>query len=422
MKKSIAQQAKELPRAPGVYVFRDARRRVLYVGKACALRARVMQYVSGREEKSRGRRMRRLMEEAVTVQAYETPSALEALILEANLIKKYQPPYNVEQKDDKSFSYFVITHEPFPRVVILRETDFAKQKYATDIYAKGRRFGPYTSRAHMTTALNILRKIFPFHDSAAQTEKGCLAYQLGLCPGPYDGAISRADYRKNIRGIRMMLAGERTRLIATLRREMAAHALAERFEDAARVRDQITALQHIRDVALMTRSFDEGAPARTGADGGRIECYDISHMGGASAVGAMVVFCDGMPTPAAYRSFVIKHAQSDNDLATMREVLARRLAHADWPRPDAIVLDGGATHLAMAEELWHAMGVDIPLLTVAKGPTRKKVDVYASRRFAPPRALTEDKQLLEALREEAHRRAIALHKARRTQDFLRNEP
>ncbi len=413
MKRSLKQQAKDLPRTPGVYLFKDAAGIVLYVGKATSLRVRVAQYVSGQEAKSRGARMRRLMEEAVRVDVEETASALEALILEANLIKKHQPQYNVEQKDDKSFAYFVITRETFPRVVILRATDFDKAKYRDAVYAKGARFGPYTSTAQMRTALKILRKIFPFHARAEKSEKGCLAYQIGLCPGPYDGAITPVAYRRNMRGIRMMLEGKRTRLLASLRRAMEQSARTEQFEEAARLRDQIAALTHIRDVALMTRSFDTATRAHGGGDQGRIECYDMSHISGASAVGAMVVFHRGAPAKDQYRTFTIKHAQTDNDLAMMREVLARRMMHAEWAQPDAIVLDGGATHLAMAEELWQALGVRIPLLAVAKGPTRKNVDVYPSARFAPASALVENRALLEALREEAHRRAIGAHRRRR---------
>ena len=413
MKRLLKQQAKGLPRTPGVYFFRDATGTVLYIGKATSLRARVAQYVSGQEARSRGARIRRLMEDAVCVEVEETESALEALILEANLIKKYQPKYNIEQKDDKSFSYFVITRETFPRVVILRATDFDKVKYKDAVYAKGARFGPYTSRAQMRTALKILRKIFPFHARAEKSEKGCLAYQIGLCPGPYDGAITPVAYQRNMRGIRMMLTGKRTRLLATLRREMEQSARAEQFEDAAKLRDQIMALTHIRDVALMTQLFDTVTRARGGGDRGRIECYDMSHISGASAVGAMVVFHNGAPAKDHYRTFTIKYAQTDNDLAMMREVLIRRLRHSEWVQPDAIVLDGGATHLAMAEDVWRTLDVHIPLLAVAKGPTRKKIDVYPSAHFAPPHALIENTALLEALREEAHRRAIGAHRLRR---------
>ncbi len=409
---------KNLPKGPGVYLFKDVDGKVLYIGKATSLRARVQQYVSGQEEKSRGRRMRQLMDDAVSVNVYETTSALEALILEANLIKKYQPPYNIQQRDDKSYSYFLITKERFPRVLIMRETDFTKKKYATSAYTDGKRFGPYISRSHMQTALKILRKIFPFHDSVQQSEKGCLAYQIGLCPGPYDNAITPVQYRRNIHGIRMMLAGERTRLLASLRRAMVRAARVQEFEEAARLRDQIAALEHIRDISLMTQHFDSDVLLRNDEIDGRIECYDISHFGGESAVGAMVVFCGGVPEKESYRTFMIKDAQTDNDLAMMREVLVRRLNHKEWPLPQVVILDGGATHLAMAEEVWHTYGVTTPLMAVAKGPTRKNVDIYSSAQFPPPERILRNKVLIESLREEAHRYAIAFHKKRRKKDFL----
>lgn len=405
----------ELPAGSGVYYFRDAAGVVLYVGKATSLRARVRQYFSGQEERSRGARMRRLVAETATVVVQETPSALEALILEANEIRRYQPRYNVEQKDDKSFSYFLITRETFPRIVIVRGSDIATLSAKGPAMARGELFGPYTSRTQMLTALRILRKIFPFHSRAEDSEARCLDYQIGLCPGPYDGAIDAAAYKRNICGIRMMLAGKRTRLVASLTRAMERAAREERFEDAARARDQVTALTHIRDVALMTDGFDG---QRTGATIGRVECFDMSHLQGSGAVGGMVVFERGMPERNAFRRFRVKHADPDNDLATMREVLARRVMHTDWPVPDAIVLDGGAVHLAMAEELWKALGVTIPLLAVAKGPTRRKVDVFPSRRYTPSAVLTGDRVLLEALREAAHDYAIRYHRHRRDTELL----
>lgn len=414
---SLIQKIRTFPKTPGVYIFRGAHRKVLYVGKATSLRDRVRSYFSGQEEKSRGARMRRLIEDTRDIETIETDSVLEALILEATLIKKYLPKYNVDGKDDKSFSYFVITKEDFPRVLILHQTDFDKKKYQVPLYKKGRIFGPYTSTGHMRAALKIIRKIFPFHNRSEKSEKGCLSYQIGLCPGPYAGAITQAEYKRNMRNISLFLSGRKKALVKQLEIEMRRAAKKENFEMAQALKQQIFSLTHINDIAFISRE--------TSRDGRRTEAYDISHISGEHMVASMVVFVGGVPDKRAYRKFRIKAVEGINDLAAMREVLARRLRHLDdWGVPDAIVLDGGAIHLTMAEKLFtdfdmkNGPGKRVGLLAVAKGPTRKKVDVYASESFSPHKTLIKDKDLLEALREEAHRFAITYHKKLRDKDFV----
>lgn len=404
----------KFPKGPGVYLFRDAARRVLYVGKATSLRDRVRQYFHGND--TRGARIAQLVEQSTDVTYRETDSVLEALILEAELIRKYKPKYNIDGKDDKSYSYFVITREDFPRVVILRKTDFDKDTVKNDpAIARGRMFGPYVSQQHMRDALKIIRRIFPFHDRAAKSEKGCLHYQIGLCPGPYAGAITKADYRRNMRHIALFLSGHKKKILAQLTTRMRAAARAERFEDAAAYKKQIFALTHINDVALLKKDV---AFTKFSAHDARMECYDVSHIGGEAMVGSMVVFVGGVPDKASYRRFRVKAVTGVNDTAAMREVLARRLTHLhDWGVPHVVVLDGGKGHLAMAEELWRAMDVRIPLIAVAKGPTRKKVDVYKSALYPARDTLIADKTLLENLREEAHRFAIAYHKKLRDQNI-----
>ncbi len=411
------EKIRELPKTPGVYLFRGTHRKILYVGKATSLRDRVRSYFSGQEEKSRGVRMQHLIEDVHNIEIIETDSVLEALILEAELIKKYQPKYNIDGKDDKSFSYFVITKEDFPRVLILHKTDFEKKKYRSFLYAKGKTFGPYTSAYHMRAALKIIRRIFPFHNRSEKNEKGCLSYQIGLCPGPYDGAITPVAYRRNMRNISLFLSGHKKALVKKLEIEMRRAAKKEDFEVAQQLKQQIFALTHINDVAFLSREVS--------SDTHRIEAYDISHIGGDYMVASMIVFRGDTPDQSAYRKFKIKAVEGVNDLAAMREVLARRLRHLDdWGVPDAIVIDGGAVHLAMTEKLFedfdikNSLGKNVGVLAVAKGPTRKKVDVYASTLFPPRKTLIENKDLLETLREEAHRFAITYHKSLRDKAFM----
>lgn len=428
----LRNQVKKLPINSGVYIFRDSRKTVLYVGKATNLRSRVNSYFTGKD--SRGERIFRMVEQIETIETIETDTVLEAVILEANLIKKYLPKYNIDRKDDKSFSYFAVTKEDFPRVVIVRETDLesgyrlqvtgdkGREKKHARRYA--RTYGPYTSKGHMETVLKILRKIFPFHSGGGQTEKGCLYRQIGLCSGPYDGGITKEEYRKNIRNIEYVLRGQKRRLLGTLEKEMQASAKREDFEWAQTLRDQVFALKHIRDIALLTRDLDPKSHSSNSFVPSskfqvpRIEAYDISNISGEYAVASMVVFMNGEPKRSEYRKFKIKSVKGTNDIAMMREVLARRLRHDEWKKPDMIVLDGGKGHLNMAEKLWGMLAVNIPLLAIAKGPTRKKVDLYSSKKFPPHPDLLKNKLLLEHLREEAHRFAIGYHRNLRGRKFI----
>lgn len=419
MAQTLQQKMKDFPRSSGVYLFRNTQNVVLYVGKATSLRDRVRQYFSGQEEKSRGPRMRLLLEQTVDVDIRLTDTVLEALILEAELIKKYQPKYNVEGKDGKSFCYFVMTHEEFPRVIILRETDFTKDQYNKPLYKKGKVFGPYTSKEQMTVALKIIRRIFPFHNRKEDTEKGCLSYQIGLCPGPYDGAIAPTQYRRHMRNISLFLTGHKKKLLAKLEVEMRALAKKEEFEAAQTIKRQIFSLTHINDIALMTRDKSIGSDMRETHT--RLEAYDISHISGEYTVASMVVFINGVAETSAYRKFKVKAVEGINDVGAMREILARRLNHlTDWGVPHAIILDGGQGHLNMGEKLFADFGVDtsIGLIAVAKGPTRKKVDIYQSQKYPVSEIILKDKDLLEALREEAHRFAITYHKALRDKRMI----
>ncbi len=252
-KLDITEAIKSLPRTPGVYLFQDASGRILYIGKATYLRDRVRSYFSGHDE--RGERIRSMVSQIASIDFQPTDSVLEALILEANLIKKHKPKYNVDLKDDKSFSYFVVTKQEFPRILILRKADMEENKKTLNtehLIPHTKIFGPYTSKKQMEIALDIIRNIFPFHSLKQETEKGCLDFQLGTCPGPYAGAITQAAYRKNIRGIQMILEGKKKNLIRSLEKEMRLFSQKHEFEKAAEIRNKIFALQHIRDVALIS--------------------------------------------------------------------------------------------------------------------------------------------------------------------------
>lgn len=433
----IQDKVKNLPSSPGVYFFYAANKELLYIGKATNLRSRVGSYFRG--EHNRGEWIDRMISLINDIAFQETDSVLEALILESNLIKKHQPKYNTLEKDDKSFSYFAITKEEFPRVLIFRRTDLdlekkilIKKSITKKTKAEDMKFsaiyGPYTSKMQMQIALKIIRRIFPFHSLKQKSEKGCLDFQLGVCPGPYSGKISKDDYKKNIRGIRMILEGKKGSLIRMLHKEMESAAKKEEFEQAADKRNKIYALEHIRDVALITRDFEEieiGSNISE-ADSFRIEAYDISNISGDHAVGSMIVFENGKANKSQYRKFKIKTVEGSNDVGMMKEVLVRRFNN-DWAMPNLILLDGGRGHVNMAEKLLlEDLGLSLTIVGVAKGPTRKKLDLQFTQKESlnlddanKINKTLKDDNFLKSIMDEAHRFAITYHRKVRSRNSIR---
>lgn len=424
MKKSrLENKITKLPNSPGVYIFKNKTGEIIYVGKATSLKDRVSSYFDLTPSPSPykgggGKRPIELMiSEVVNINIKKTETVLEAYILEQELIKDIQPKYNVDGKDDKSFSYVVITKEDFPKFLILRKTDLEKnQKMYLKIY------GPYVSKKNIEIALKILRKIFPYHNKSQKTEKGCMDYQIGLCPGPYDGVISKKDYAKNIRGIQMILEGKKKNLITKMKTEMAMYSKNEEFEKAAEARNKIFALQHIQDIALISNRDDKSEILNSESETNskykkfRIEGYDISNISGKYSVGSMVVFDNSegelKANKSQYRKFKIKIVEGANDVASIEEVLARRFKN-NWPRPDIILLDGGAGHLSAARRILKNYKIEIPLMAVAKGPSRKKLDI---RTFGSIPKIPQN--LITQVRDEAHRFAISYHRKLRKKALL----
>lgn len=300
---------KKFPETPGVYIMKDAAGRVLYVGKAANLRRRVSSYF----ERPHDVRIQTLVGKIARIETEQKDTALEALIREAELIKTLTPPFNVREKDDKSFLYFEITREKFPRVLLVRGagviaaggTGGKDGRHA--VAPQGKRYGPFTSASSAREALRILRRIFPWSthdpDEIGKLKRPCFNYEIGLCPGTCIGAITHEDYIKNIDRLRMFFEGKKARIIGALEKDMKAAAKKQEFEKATALRRQMFALQHIQDTALISDNDTLIARSSAGAVNGpsargtryRIEGYDISNISGTSAVGSMVVFEDGAP-------------------------------------------------------------------------------------------------------------------------------
>lgn len=408
---------KKLPDTPGVYLMKDDQGRVLYVGKAGNLRRRVASYF----ERPHDVRIEMLVKRIKKISVRKTETALEALILEAELIKKLTPPFNVREKDDKSFLYIEITKEKYPRVLLVRGKDLGDRG--------AKKWGPFTSASSAREALRILRRIFPWntHDSEkiGKFARPCFDYEIGLCPGTCAGIVSREEYMKNIRRLRLFLDGKKKRLLQSLAKEMNTASRKLDFERADKLNRQIFALKHIRDTVLISDSevFAPNAGATRGAY--RIEGYDISNISGTAAVGSMVVFENGEPNKNEYRKFKIRTVFKPNDVGMLTEVLTRRFKHfssnngvlaegnisSGWRLPDLILIDGG---IAQTNAAWRAIrraGLRIPIVGIAKGPERKRNDIIG----AIPKGA--HKSTLVRVRDEAHRFAIGYHKALRGRQF-----
>jgi excinuclease ABC subunit C len=309
---SLHDTAKQFPLGPGVYIYKNSDGKPLYVGRATSLRRRVLQYF----RKDIDPRIGEMVSLASTVDYIATETVLEAIILEANLIKKYWPKYNVKDKDNRSFVFLVIPKTDFPRPIIARGRELESFPVSS-----AQVFGPYQSLTVVKNALKIIRRIFPY-STCTQTGKPCFDYQIGLCPGVCIGAITKKEYQKNIHNIILLLKGEKNKLLKKLTKENPHAALS---------------LQHIQDVTLVDRE----EYVSDSSDFNRIEGYDISHFAGKETYGSMVVFINGMPDKTQYRLFKIKDAPANNDLEALKEMLERRLKHAEWPYPDLILIDGG---------------------------------------------------------------------------------
>ncbi len=392
----------DLPDAPGVYFFKRGKD-ILYVGKATSLQDRVKSYFSKDIFLSRGPRIVKMLEEADKVEYIQTDSVLEALILEANEIKSHQPIYNAREKDDKSYLYVTITQEDFPRVVITRGSGD---------------YGPFPHSGELKAALKIIRKIFPFRDekcrinpstSSGQVNKlrPCFNAQIGLCPGPCAGWVTKAEYRKQVRKIKLFFEAKKPELIKTLEKEMSALAKAREFEAADEIKKKIFALDHIQDIALIKHDLETKSSEAVF----RIEAYDIAHLSGKDVVGVMTVVEDGEVNKSQYRKFKIK-ADKNDDTKNLKEVLIRRLNHPEWPMPNLIVVDGGVGQLNAAREV-----TQIPTVAVTKDERHKAREILGTKGLKGEMGGNgRDKAILLA-NSEAHRFAITYHRKLRGKGF-----
>ena len=394
---------KNFPDAPGVYLMKDSVGEVLYVGKAKSLKKRVLSYFLKNQVALKTQVM---LGFAARIEYIPTSSEHEALILEADLIKRTRPRFNTVLKDDKSYPTIKITKEDIPRVMVGRRK---KGEGGFDT------FGPYTSAKLLRKAVGILRRSFPFCSCRRFPKKPCLNYDLKLCPGPCQQEISKKKYQETIKNLENFLMKKDLEAIEELSRRMRDRASEEKFEEAAKLRDQLEALS----LLISLKRFDTKKFLKTDTDferlgvlrePQRIEAYDISNMGAHQTVGSMVSFYRGVPDKNNYRRFRIRATSGVDDYAMIQEVLQRRVSRLRTEKkrfPDLILIDGGAGHLGAAVRVLRRLKVKIPIIAIAKSEEL----IYTISHKNPVRLDRSSSvlQLIQRVRNEAHRFALKYH-------------
>lgn len=529
----ILEKVSHLPTTPGVYLWRDKYHRIIYVGKAINLRNRVRSYVQ--QDVNRSVKVAAMMRRAWDVETIQTKTEMEALILEATLIKEHHPKYNIMLRDDKTYPYVKVTvQEDFPRLFMTRRLERDGAKY----------FGPFTDVTAVHHVLRILRSYYPLRTcKSMKVERPCLQYHMHYCEGPCMKYVTVEAYRKYIDDIVALFEGKQVKVIQEITSKMEQASEDLEFELAAKYRDDLLSIQKVQEKQRMVTQrgdmdvlgmaidgpmaciqlffirsgrllgrenyfvqhegdspelvmtefikqyyggstfipkelllpmdsvdrelFSEWFTSMKGQQvevsvpqrgykkdlikmaeenaqnflaerrrqwqytidksGGamkklaevldlprlpeRMECYDISHMQGAETVASMVVFEGGKPAKREYRRFKLKTVQGKpDDFASMAEIMERRYGNEkDWPMPDLIIIDGGKGQLNAALSVIRAMGVtDVPVISLAK--RIEEVFVEGESESIILEHHTPELQLLQQIRDEAHRFAITYHR------------
>lgn len=454
---------KKVPHHPGVYLFQNSRGKVIYVGKAIDLRNRVSSYFSSSTRKKALKsenqggdfqpnprllpRTKLLVANIADFEVIKVESEIEALILEANLIKKHRPYYNVRLKDDKDFLYIKITKEEYPSVQLARTKDLpGAKKY----------FGPFPDSRAARTTYKLLRKIFPYRTCTPGVGKACFYYHIGLCLGPCLGVISPKDYNRMIRRLIYFLEGKKDQVVRELTYDMNNAARKLEFERAGALKHQIDAIVYVTTQTTLISRYMENpnlvddlkdqalskladAVGLSGRHLTRIEAYDNSNIQGTHAVSSMVVFTRGEPDKSQYRRFKIKTVRGTDDYKTMKEVLSRRFKRLKLAKnqkyniadrkyldinvdesfeavPDLIVIDGGRGQLSAALQVLAEFNLQLPVIGLAK----RLEEIYLPGNPVPLRLSKNSSSLkiVQYLRDEAHRFAISYHRKLRNKALI----
>ncbi|HJE81960.1 excinuclease ABC subunit C [Megasphaera sp. ASD88] len=535
LSEAVLDKVRNLTIQPGVYLWKNDRGQIIYVGKAVNLRNRVRSYV--RHDAKRAPKVTAMMSHAADVETIVVANEMEALILENTLIKKHRPRYNIMLRDDKTYPYIKVTvQEDYPRVFMTRRVHRDGARY----------FGPFADAGAVHRVLKLIQRAFRIRSCRTmQADRPCLQYHLHHCDAPCVHYITKGEYGKLVEQAVDILEGRDTGVVRRLQEQMEAAAEEMEFEKAAMYRDQITAVKVIqeqqnittvgggdmdvlgfagdagqtcvqiytirqgrlmgRETFSLENSADETAAALTSAvldqyyvDGvfvpkeiivsavedkedyerrltlqkgqnvalvipqrglkkklltmaednarvlleqrrlqwqhdtdktsgavealarvldlprlpERMECFDISHTQGIETVASMVVFEHGRPAKQEYRRFKLKTVQGKpDDFKSMAEIMGRRYGERDWPAPDLIVIDGGKGQLHAALPIIREAGCEAPVISLAKRIEEVFVEGRSDSIILSHH--TPELQLLQAIRDEAHRFAITYHRSLR---------
>jgi excinuclease ABC subunit C len=439
-------KVKQFPPSPGVYLMKDAQGRVLYVGKAKNLRNRAGHYFT--KAAAEDPRTADLVKLVADVDFLPADTEVDALLMEARLVKDLQPRFNVGLKDGKSFPYLQIRmREDFPRV------EFTRQPRRRGV----KLYGPFTSAKSLRAAIQVLQRIFQFRTCSLDIDaddqrwrwfRPCLLHSIRQCTAPCNFRVTEEAYRKQIRALRLVLAGKKDKLLAEMECDMQEASAALLFEKAARLRDEIDALKKLglrgdvdkdvqpevfqiepkKGMVGLRKILGLGQTPRT------IEGVDIAHLGGDEKVASLVAFIDGLPFKPGYRRYRIKTVAGIDDFASIREVVSRRFRYAssrngkhmkgqeeDHPWPDILLIDGGKGQLNAALETFRVMGVEPPcLVSLAK----REEEIYRPGDGEPLRLSRHAAalRLLQYVRDEAHRFAQHYHHILRKKKLAAENP
>ena len=418
---TLVKKLEDLPNEPGVYFHKDKNGKLIYVGKAANLRSRVRQYFQKstlEEAKQSSPKTVIHIGEIADIDWVETDTEIDALFLEAELIKRYKPKFNLDLRDDKADVYVRIDiKSDHPTVTLTRRPLDDKAEY----------FGPYLSDFQVRRALKHLRKAFPYDTQSTKSKRVSLNHHIGLSPGLEEGKTSLDDYRVNLRKLMSYLRGNRTEIIKNIEKEMKQASTDQDFEKATQLRDQLFALRALgKQVVFGDKEFIDiskdqalsglhdllklrGPPMR-------IEGYDISHMSGTHNVASMVVFVNGLPDKAEYRKFKMR-LKGNDDFGHMREVISRRFSGRNlerWPKPDLLLIDGGKGQVSSAMGVLKEKKISIPLIGLAKRYETIIIPDAGGSKEVELGMGSNVTKLLQRIRDESHRFAVSYHSTIKT--------
>ena len=412
---------------PGIYLFLDQKNKVLYVGKAKNLKKRGDSYFINRS--SLLEKTKILISKTSKIKTINTHSEIEALLLEANYIKKYKPIYNSRLTDGKAYPLIKITtKDEYPKILISRRIEDKKNNSY---------FGPYPNAGAMRLALKTMRKIFPYQSVRHHPKRICLYYHLGQCPCPpvFDSPEIKKEYEKNIKRIITFLRGGTKKLLRDLEKERDEASKSEEYEKANTLQKKINSILIVTSPSYSSFDFQVNPNLKTDINNeellslkkeientesqvstlSRIESFDISNISGKFAVGSMIVFLNGEKETSLYRRFKIRFTKEEpNDFAMISEVIGRRLNHNEWPFPDLIIVDGGKGQVSSILKILKRKSLKIALIGIAK-----REETIVASDFTEIKLPKNSKalHLVMRIRDEAHRFAITYHRNLRSKSL-----